>query len=141
MLSLKITESIVIVSENKNSEFLKSSKKALELLIATPEGSVPLDRKYGLNQSFLSLPPGTAETIFAQELIEKAELYLPEISITDIYYKTDNAGYSTPVISVCKNEDYEQQDESENLNTNEDDYYYDDEDPDADNFIESEDDE
>lgn len=139
---MNISESVVVVSDNKNSSFLQISKEALELLITTPEGSVPLDRKFGLNQSFLSLPSDVANTIFAQELIEKAEIYIPEISITEINYKIDGDGNLQPVITVCRNEEYENQAETdEDLSTDEDNYYYDDEDPDADYFIESEEDE
>lgn len=135
---MNISESVVVISVgNESASFLQFAKESLELLISTPAGMVPLDRNFGLDQSFLSLPSESAKTLFAQELIEKAEIYIPEISITEIESKVDSDGTIQSVITVCKNADYEvTEDEYEDLSTEEDAYYYDDQDPDADNYIE-----
>lgn len=139
---MNITDSVVVISTDDESiSFLKFAKESLEVLISTPEGTVPLDRNFGLDQSFLSLPPETAKTLFAQELIEKAEMYIPEISVTDIKSQVDSEGNIQPIIMVCRNAEYEEtEDEDEDLSTEEDAYYYDDQDPDADNYIEGDED-
>lgn len=139
---MNITDSVVVIStDDESTSFLKFAKESLEVLISTPEGTVPLDRNFGLDQSFLSLPPETAKTLFAQELIEKAEIYIPEISVTEIESQVDNEGNIQPIITVCRNAEYEEiEDEDEALSTEEDAYYYDDQDPDADNYIEGDED-
>ncbi len=139
---MNITDSVVVIStDDESTSFLKFAKESLEVLISTPEGTVPLDRNFGLDQSFLSLPPETAKTLFAQELIEKAEMYIPEISVTDIKSQVDSEGNIQPIIMVCRNAEYEEtEDEDEDLSTEEDAYYYDDQDPDADNYIEGDED-
>lgn len=139
---MNITDSVVVIStDDESTSFLKFAKESLEVLISTPEGTVPLDRNFGLDQSFLSLPPETAKTLFAQELIEKAEIYIPEISVTEIESQVDNEGNIQPIITVCRNAEYEEiEDEDEDLSTEEDAYYYDDQDPDADNYIEGDED-
>lgn len=139
---MKITDSVIVISEeDESTAFLNYAKESLEVLISTPEGTAPLDRNFGLDQSFLSLPPETARTLFAQELIAKAEKYIPEISVTEINSKIDGDGNLQPVITVCKNEDYEETEPDEDdLTTDEDDFYYDDQDPGADNYIEGDDD-
>ena len=139
---MNITDSVVVIStDDESTSFLKFAKESLEVLISTPEGTVPLDRNFGLDQSFLSLPPETAKTLFAQELIEKAEMYIPEISVTDIKSQVDSEGNIQPIIMVCRNADYEEtEDEDEDLSTEEDAYYYDDQDHDADNYIEGDED-
>lgn len=137
---MNLSESVVVIADDANTTFLNFSRESLEVLISTPEGTAPLDRNFGLNQSFLSLPPDTAKTLFAQELIIKVEMYIPEISITEIDITVDSDGILRPVITVCKNDDYaEIKDENTNLSTDEDSFYYDDQDPDADNYIEGED--
>lgn len=139
---MNITDSVVVIStDDESTSFLKFAKESLEVLISTPEGTVPLDRNFGLDQSFLSLPPETAKTLFAQELIEKAEIYIPEISVTEIESQVDSEGNIQPIITVCRNAEYEEtEDEDEDLSTEEDAYYYDDQDPDADNYIEGDED-
>lgn len=137
---MNLSESVVVIADDANTTFLNFARESLEVLISTPEGTAPLDRNFGLNQSFLSLPPDTAKTLFAQELITKVEMYIPEISITEIDITVDSDGILRPVITVCKNDDYaEIKDENTNLSTDEDSFYYDDQDPDADNYIEGED--
>lgn len=137
---MNLSESVVVIADDSNTTFLNFARESLEVLISTPEGTAPLDRNFGLNQSFLSLPPDTAKTLFAQELITKVEMYIPEISITEIDITVDSDGILRPVITVCKNDDYaEIKDENTNLSTDEDSFYYDDQDPDADNYIEGED--
>lgn len=137
---MNLSESVVVIADDSNTTFLNFARESLEVLISTPEGTAPLDRNFGLNQSFLSLPPDTAKTLFAQELITKVEMYIPEISITEIDITVDSDGILRPVITVCKNDDYaEIKDEDTNLSTDEDSFYYDDQDPDADNYIEGED--
>lgn len=139
---MKITDSVIVISEeDESTAFLNYAKESLEVLISTPEGTAPLDRNFGLDQSFLSLPPETARTLFAQELIAKSEKYIPEISVTEVNSKIDSDGNLQPVITVCRNEDYEETEADEDdLTTDEDDFYYDDQDPDADNYIEGDDD-
>lgn len=137
---MNLSESVVVIADDANTTFLNFARESLEVLISTPEGTAPLARNFGLNQSFLSLPPDTAKTLFAQELITKVELYIPEISINEIDITVDSDGILRPVITVCKNDDYaEIKDEDTNLSTDEDSFYYDDQDPDADNYIEGED--
>jgi len=137
-----MSDSVVVISEeDESTAFLNFAKESLEVLISTPEGTAPLDRSFGLDQSFLSLPPETARTLFAQELIAKAEKYIPEISVTVVDSDIDSSGNLQPVITVCRNEDYEEsEDEEDDLTTEEDNFYYDDQDPDADNYIEGDDD-
>lgn len=53
-------------------------------LIMTPAGTVPLDRDFGIDQSFLGLPIDVAQNIFAVEIIDKAEKYEPRINITEV---------------------------------------------------------
>lgn len=139
---MNMSDSVVVISEeDESTTFLNFAKKSLEVLISTPEGTAPLDRNFGLDQSFLSLPPEAARTLFAQELIAKAEKYIPEISVTVVDSDIDSSGNLQPVITVCRNEDYEEtEDEEDDLTTDEDNFYYDDQDPDADNYIEGDDD-
>ena len=139
---MNISDSVVVISaDDESTTFLNFAKESLEVLISTPEGTAPLDRNFGLDQSFLSLPPEIAKSLFAQELIAKAEIYIPEISVTEIDSKVDSEGNLQPVITVCRNEEYEEsEDEEEDLSTDEDAYYYDAQDPDADNYIEGDDD-
>lgn len=126
-----------IIKTNENIENFNEIKQGLEILMTTPAGTVPLDRNFGLDQSFLSQPTAIAETMFIQELIEKAEMYLPQISVEEAGFEYDKDGVISPIIYISANDEIYNEDEDEDdLSTDEDEYYYEDEDdPDADYYI------
>lgn len=56
----------------------------LETLIHCVEQTIPGSRNFGLPQDYLDLPLVEAENLFAAELQDKVDIYIPEISIAEV---------------------------------------------------------
>ena len=63
---------------------IKRIDEELKALILSPEGTIPGSRNFGLAGEFLSRPPNEAVNIFAMELEEKVETFIPEITIANV---------------------------------------------------------
>jgi len=61
----------------------------LETLIHSVEQTIPGSRGFGLPQDYLDLPLTEAENMFAAELQDKVEQYIPEISISEVAAEVD----------------------------------------------------
>ncbi len=64
----------------------------MELLCATPVGSVVLDRDFGLNMSFLDEPVSVAVNMAAAEIAVKLEKYIPALRLVRVKANYDRAG-------------------------------------------------
>ena len=45
--------------------------RQLALLLSTREGTMPLDREFGLNMDFVDMPPEVAKSLYTAEVTEK----------------------------------------------------------------------
>lgn len=76
--------------ENVELEFegtmsgMEEIRRCLQNLLLTPAGTVPLDRDFGIDNSFLGLPIDTAQSVLAVEIMDKAAKYEPRISIKEV---------------------------------------------------------
>lgn len=67
-------------------------RQQVELLCATPVGSVVLDRDFGLNMSFLDEPVSIAVNMAAAEIAVKLEKYIPALRLVRVKANYDRAG-------------------------------------------------
>ena len=67
-------------------------RQQVELLCATPVGSVVLDRDFGLNMSFLDEPVSVAVNMAAAEIAVKLEKYIPALRLVRVKANYDRAG-------------------------------------------------
>lgn len=58
--------------------------RCLRNLILTPAGSVPLDRDFGIDQSFLGQPLNVAQNTLAVEIMDKAARYEPRAAVLEV---------------------------------------------------------
>lgn len=58
--------------------------RCIQNLALTPAGTVPLDREFGVDISFLGMPIKTAKNILAIELINKIDKYEPRASVKEV---------------------------------------------------------
>lgn len=66
--------------------------RCLRNLIMTPAGTVPLDRDFGIDQSFLGQPINIARSLVAVEIIDKVDRYEPRVSILEVDLAADATG-------------------------------------------------
>ncbi|WP_167955142.1 lysozyme [Anaerosporobacter faecicola] len=78
--------------------------QGLKTLYTTPEGTIPLDRVYGLNQDFIGYPTELAKNMYALEVINKTEVYEPRVEV-DVSFEDSEDGKIIPVIKIKKSEE------------------------------------
>jgi len=60
----------------------------IAVIIATPKGSVPLDREFGVDYSFLDTPTPKALALFRAEVVKAIEKYEPRAKVIEIDFYT-----------------------------------------------------
>ncbi len=59
-------------------------KRNIEMIIATPAGTCPGDRNFGIAQDYVGSPGPVAQNQIALEIIDKVEQYEPRVEVIDI---------------------------------------------------------
>lgn len=88
---------------------LQDIKKCLTTLYNTKESSVPLNRTFGLNRSYLDKPLPIAKNEFALEVIEKTEMFEPRARVREVTFIHDEReGKVYPIIHLEKGDDMDE---------------------------------
>ena len=74
--------------------------RCLRNLILTPAGTVPLDRDFGLDTSFIGQTPDAARSMIAVELAEKTRRYEPRARIVSVDFDADTNGKITVKVVI-----------------------------------------
>ena len=61
------------------ADWLAELDRQLALLLSTREGTMPLDRAFGLNMDFVDMPPEAAKSLYTAEVTEKVSKFIPEV--------------------------------------------------------------
>lgn len=56
----------------------------LLLLLETPEGTVPLDRSFGISTDVLDMPCAVAQNLLAADIAVKIEKYIPGLALKEV---------------------------------------------------------
>lgn len=59
------------------ADWLAELDRQLALLLSTREGTMPLDRAFGLNMDFVDMPPEAAKSLYTAEVTEKVSKFIP----------------------------------------------------------------
>ena len=73
----------------------------LKILFTTPKGSVPLDRAFGIDQSFLDSPMNLARVRILDACVQAIRRYEPEYAVSDIHFTPgsgEDGSYKAEVI-------------------------------------------
>lgn len=93
------TNQIEMVNLDGISDFERIDSE-LRTLIVTMVGSLPGSRGFGISAAFLSDLPMDAISAFAEELDEKCEEFIPDISISGVDFDAGTDGSISVQISV-----------------------------------------
>lgn len=85
------TNQIKMVNLDRISDFERIDSE-LRTLIVTMAGSLPGSRGFGLSAAFISELPVSAISAFAEELDEKCEEFIPDISISGVDFDVGEGG-------------------------------------------------
>lgn len=72
----------------------------LSLLLSTREGTMPLDREFGLNMDFIDMPPETAKSLYTAEVTKKVAKFIPEVRVKAVTW-TGAAGELTAKVVIA----------------------------------------
>jgi len=83
-----------------NSDAEKDILRNLEILYATAQGEVALDRSFGLDQSFLDMSGPAAEAMYTQEIVNKTRTYEPRADVVSVTYRSAAPGELNPEVKI-----------------------------------------
>lgn len=99
VLSLS-NEGIDFGPETKEQEILQN----VRTIISTTKYSVPLDRGFGVDATFLDRPMAVAQASISSEILRAVKLYEPRVTITGISFTGNPDGRLLPQVEVVINE-------------------------------------
>ena len=63
--------------------------RQLALLLSTREGSMPLDREFGIKMDFLDRPPEVAKSLYTAEVTQKVAMFIPSVRVKEVQWTTE----------------------------------------------------
>ena len=72
-------------------------------IISTVKMSVPLDRDFGVDYSFVDKPTAKARAMYSSEIIQAVKKYEPRANIVSISFSADIDGKLSPKVEVSIN--------------------------------------
>lgn len=98
---------IELSGDGFSEEEFADVKKCLEVLLSIREGSLPMDRDFGIDlDNIAGYPLNVAQNMLALEITEKVRDYEPRAQVKDIQFKTSISGQIKPYIYFAKAEGY-----------------------------------
>ena len=82
------------------ADWLAELDRQLALLLSTREGTMPLDRAFGLNMDFVDMPPEAAKSLYTAEVTEKVSKFIPEVRVQEVSWIGGNTGNQTITMIV-----------------------------------------
>lgn len=86
-------------------------RKNIKTLFSTPEGTVPGDRRLGINTGFVGRPAPVVQNLLSLEIIQKVDEYEPRVTVKNINFEHDANGHTKALVLLGKNQYYEEQNE------------------------------
>lgn len=86
--------------KNEVEEILQN----IRTILSTIKGSVPLDREFGIDASYLDAPTPVAKAMLSSEILQAVRKYEPRAEITKIEFEGDLNGVLKPRIEVRIND-------------------------------------
>ncbi len=76
-------------------------KRNVELILSTVKGSVPLNRDFGLDISFVDMPTAKVAALARKQIYEQVKKYEPRATIKSISFKIDEIdGIVKPKVEI-----------------------------------------
>lgn len=82
------------------SDALAELNRRITLLLTTPVGTMPLDREFGTDWTFLDMPSEAAKSLFAAEVAEKIQTFIPEVRVDEVQWTVGEDGALIPKVVI-----------------------------------------
>lgn len=74
--------------------------RQLALLLSTPEGSMPLDREFGVNMDYVDMTPELAKTLYTAEVTKKIPQFIPAVRVQEVTWQRGETGKLSPKVVI-----------------------------------------
>lgn len=74
--------------------------RKLALLYSTREGTMPLDREFGINMDFVDMPPEVAKSLYTAEITKKTAQFIPEVRVQSVQWTHGGEGVFYPKVVI-----------------------------------------
>lgn len=95
-----ISSEVNLSPANEYEEILQN----IRTILSTPVGSVPLDRDFGVDMSFIDRPLPKAQAEIASGIVNAIKTYEPRVSVKSITWTADADGILRPKVAVRIND-------------------------------------
>lgn len=83
-----------------STDWLDTLNRQMELLLSTREGTMPLDRKFGINMDFVDRPTEIAKSLYTAEVTEKVARFIPSVRVREITWIRTENGILKPKVVI-----------------------------------------
>ena len=73
-------------------DYMAELDRQLALLLSTREGTMPLDREFGLNMDVVDMPPEVAKSLYTAEVTEKVAKFIPTVRVQEVKWSSGGQG-------------------------------------------------
>lgn len=74
--------------------------RKLNLLMTTREGTMPLDREFGIDMDCVDRPPEVAKSLYTAEITKKVAKFIPEVRVREVTWSHGEAGHFIPKVVI-----------------------------------------
>lgn len=79
----------------------KELDRQLALLLSTREGSVPLDREFGLDLNFVDKPTAAVKALYTAEVTKKVAKFIPALRVREVLWTAAAEGQLKPKVVIA----------------------------------------
>ena len=76
--------------------------RQLALLLSTPEGTMPLDREFGVNMDFVDKPPEVVKSLYTAEVTQKVPRFIPWARVYEVTWEYGEQGHIKPKVVITR---------------------------------------
>lgn len=81
-------------------EWLAKLDRQLALLLSTREGTMPLDREFGINMDFTDKPPEVVKSLYTAEVVKKVPMFIPWVRVQEVSWSHGEHGHIIPKVVI-----------------------------------------
>jgi len=74
--------------------------RRVKFLLATPVGTIPADREFGIETDFLGRPMATAQALYAAEIVSKIKEFCPSVKVKKVTWTGGADGKLWPKVVI-----------------------------------------
>ncbi len=76
--------------------------RQLALLLSTPEGTMPLDREFGIRMDFVDKPPEVVKSLYTAEVTKKIPQFIPWVRVYAVNWSIGKQGHIKPKVVITR---------------------------------------